>query len=83
MRFCKKCEVTRPEKEWKMTKSTLNGKYYYRAYCNKCLNKIRESLRKSRPKYKTWKSEKNKNYLKRKNEQIGNWTKELSNKLSI
>lgn len=62
MRFCKKCKVTRPEIKWKKAKSTLNGKYYYRAYCNICLNKIRNQLREFKIGYKLWKKEKNRKY---------------------
>lgn len=47
---------------WKMCKSTINGKYYFRAYCNPCLNKKRNQLREEKQNYKKWKRDKNKAY---------------------
>jgi len=61
MRFCKKCEVNKPYTGWRMYKSNLNGKYYYRTYCNQCLNRIRNVSR-GGISYKEWRKNKNAKY---------------------
>lgn len=83
MRFCKKCKKDVPKTKWKKCKSTINGKMYYRAYCNPCLNKKRLALRMSKPNFKAYKADRNRRYyLKYKQKDMpdnkqGGWEFEL------
>lgn len=80
MRFCKKCKTDRPKEHWRKTRSSINGRMYYRFVCNKCLVKILNTLRRGRPKYQAKKAVRNKRaWIRLKNDPV-RYKKYLENK---
>lgn len=62
MKTCKTCEIQKPLKLFRTTYNKKVGKYYYRSYCNQCLNKKRNENRISKIGYRVWKAEKWRKY---------------------
>ena len=49
MKICSECTTEKPLTEYRLSKSTVNGKYYYRSYCKSC-----DTKRSTKYHYNNW-----------------------------